>query len=216
MVISVSDRADTILLPSLPLASWQDTYTTLQLWTQIVGKIQLALTPSINHWWHSTFSVTPRGLTTGTIPYQNRSFEIRFDFIAHQFQIETSDGATEQIALVPRSVADFYQAVMKALNQLDLEVAIWTMPQEIADPIPFELDDLHTAYDRESVHSFWQILAQANRIVSIFLSGFLGKSSPVHFFWGSFDLALTRFSGRVAPRHPEVPGMANRNLTPTN
>jgi hypothetical protein len=209
MVISVSDRPDTILLPSLPLASWQDTYTTLHLWTQIVGKIQLALTPSINHWWHSTFSVTPRGLTTGTIPYQNRSFEIRFDFIAHQFQIETSDGATEQIALVPRSVADFYQAVMKALNKLDIEVAIWTMPQEMSDPIPFELDDLHTAYDRASAHRFWQILAQTNRIVSIFRSGFLGKSSPVHFFWGSFDLALTRFSGRVAPRHPEVPGMAD-------
>jgi Family of unknown function (DUF5996) len=208
MVISVSDRP-VILLPSLPLASWQDTCTTLHLWTQIVGKIQLALTPSINHWWHSTFAVTPRGLTTGTIPYQHRSFEIRFDFIAHQLQIETSDGATEQIALVPQSVADFYQAVMKGLNKLDLEVAIWTMPQEMSDPIPFELDNRHAAYDRASAHRFWQILAQVNRIMSIFRSGFVGKSSPVQFFWGSFDLALSRFSGRVAPRHPDIPGMAD-------
>jgi hypothetical protein len=210
MVISAPNSPNEILLPSLPLAEWQDTYTTLHLWTQIVGKIRLALAPKINHWWHSTLYVTPRGLTTGTIPYQHRAFEIRFDFIARRLEIEASDGATQQIALVSRSVADLYQAVMAALKDLDIEVRIWTMPQEIANPIPFERDDEHVTYDPESAQRFLQILVQVDRMMTTFRSNFIGKSSPVHFFWGSFDLALTRFSGRTAPQHPGgVPGMAD-------
>jgi hypothetical protein len=210
MVISVSDRLDTNLLPSLPLSSWQDTYTVLHLWTQIVGKIRLALSPKINHWWQSTLYVTPRGLTTGAIPYKTRTFEIRFDFIDGQLYIEASDGAIQKIELVTRSVADFYHAVMTALKDLDIEVSIWTMPQEIADPIPFDRDDRYFAYDPESARHFWQILVQVDRMMTVFRSEFIGKSSPVHFFWGSFDLAVTRFSGRTAPQHPGgVPGMAD-------
>ena len=210
MVISTSNSPSKLLLPSLPLADWQDTYTTLHLWTQIVGKIRLALSPAVNHWWHSTLYVTPRGLTTGTIPYQTRIIEIRFDFIDRQLHIESSDGASQTVELMPRSVADFYQAVMAALKEIDIEVRIWTMPQEIANPIPFERDNEHATYDPESAQRFWQILVQTDRILSTFRSNFIGKSSPVHFFWGSFDLAITRFSGRTAPQHPGgVPGMAD-------
>lgn len=197
-------------LPSLPVAAWQDTCTTLHLWTQIVGKIRLALMPAINHWWHATLYVTPRGLTTGTIPYNRRTFEIRFDFLDHLLHLEASDGASRSIQLAPRSVADFHRAVMAALNDLGIDVAIWTMPQEMVDPIPFEHDELHAAYDSAYVQRFWQILVQADRILTLFRSRFIGKSSPVHFFWGSFDLAVTRFSGRSAPPHPGgVPGMAD-------
>lgn len=210
MVISTSNSPSKLLLPSFPLADWQDTYTTLHLWTQIVGKIRLALSPAVNHWWHSTLYVTPRGLTTGTIPYQTRIIEIRFDFIDRQLHIESSDGASQTVELMPRSVADFYQAVMAALKEIDIEVRIWTMPQEIANPIPFERDNEHATYDPESAQRFWQILGQTDRILSTFRSNFIGKSSPVHFFWGSFDLAITRFSGRTAPQHPGgVPGMAD-------
>jgi hypothetical protein len=210
MVISTGNLSPTARLPSLPLSSWQDTYTVLHLWTQIVGKIRLTLSPNINHWWQSTLYVTPRGLTTGTIPYQTRTFEIRFDFTLSQLYIEASDGATQKIELVTRSVAEFYRAVMAALKDLDIEVSIWTMPQEIANPIPFERDDRHFAYKPESARRFWQILVQVDRIMTIFRADFIGKSSPVHFFWGSFDLAVTRFSGRTAPQHPGgVPGMAD-------
>jgi hypothetical protein len=206
----ISNLSSSILLPSLPLAEWQETYATLHLWTQIVGKIRLALAPNINHWWQSTLYVTPRGLTTRTIPYKTRTFEMRFDFIDHQLHIEASDGATQNIELVPRSVADFYQAVMAALKYLDIEVSIWTMPQEIDNPIPFDRDDRHAAYESAYVQRFWQILVQVDRIMNVFRSSFIGKSSPVHFFWGSFDLAVTRFSGRSAPQHPGgVPGMAD-------
>ncbi len=202
--------SSTTLLPSLPFAEWQDTYATLHLWTQIVGKIRLALMPTINHWWQSTLYVTPRGLTTGTIPYKTRTFEMRFDFIDHQLRIEANDGASQNIDLVPRSVADFYQAVMAALKAIDIEVLIWTMPQEMDNPIRFNQDDQHAAYDSKYVQHFWQILVQVDRILTIFRSRFIGKSSPVHFFWGSFDLAVTRFSGRSAPPHPGgVPGMAD-------
>jgi Family of unknown function (DUF5996) len=210
MVISTSNSPSKLLLPNLPLADWQDTYTTLHLWTQIVGKIRLALSPAVNHWWHSTLYVTPRGLTTGTIPYQTRVIEIRFDFIDRQLHIESSDGASQTVDLIPRSVADFYQAVMAALKAIDIEVRIWTMPQEIANPIPFDRDNEHATYDPESAQRFWQILVQTDRILRTFRSNFIGKSSPVHFFWGSFDLAITRFSGRTAPQHPGgVPGMAD-------
>ena len=196
--------------PSLPLAAWQDTYETLHLWTQILGKIRLALSPQINHWWHSTLYVTPRGLTTSTIPYGTRTFEMSFDFLAHHLQIETSDGITRTIALVPRSVADFYQDVMSTLSAIGIDVQIWTMPQEVQDPIPFEQDYKHAAYDPEYAQRFWRILVQADRIMAAFRSRFIGKSSPVHFFWGSCDLAVTRFSGRGAPEHPGgVPNMAD-------
>lgn len=196
--------------PSLPLAAWQETYSTLHMWTQIVGKIRLALAPKLNHWWQSTLYVTPRGLTTSSIPYETRSFQISFNFLDHQLQIETSDGITKRIALAPRSVADFYQNVMFALSEIGIEVRIWTMPQEVAEPILFEQDERHRTYDPEYAQRFWQILVQVDRVMTEFRSRFIGKSSPVHFFWGSFDLAVTRFSGRRAPEHPGgVPNMAD-------
>lgn len=195
---------------SLSVADWQDTYKTLHLWTQIVGKIRLSLAPKINHWWHSTLYVTPRGLTTSTIPYRTCNFQITFDFLNHQLLIETSDGTTRNITLKPRSVADFYQAVMNTLREIGIDIQIWTMPQEIAEPIPFEQDDIHAAYDPDYAQRFWRILIQADRLMTVFRSRYAGKCSPVHFFWGSFDLAVTRFSGRVAPEHPGgVPNMAD-------
>jgi hypothetical protein len=209
MAVSVQD-IPTDIWPSLSLAAWQDTYLTLQLWTQIVGKIRLALAPKLNHWWQSTLYVTPRGLTTATIPYGTRNLQISFDFLAHQLQIETSDDITKRIALAPCSVADFYQNVIGTLSQIGIEVRIWKMPQEVAEPIPFDQDYEHKAYDPEYAQRFWRILMQADRVMTEFRSRFIGKSSPVHFFWGSFDLAVTRFSGRRAPKHPGgVPNMAD-------
>jgi hypothetical protein len=200
----------TDIWPSIPIAAWQDTCKTLHLWTQIVGKIRLALAPKINHWWHSTLYVTTRGLTTSTIPYGTRNFQITFDFLNHQLLVETSDGVTQSIALTSRSVADFYQAVMSTLKDLDIEVRIWTVPQEVAEPIPFEQDEQHAAYDPEYAQRFWRVLVQVDRLLTIFRSRYAGKCSPVHFFWGSFDLAVTRFSGRRAPEHPGgVPNMAD-------
>ncbi|MBW4620568.1 MAG: hypothetical protein KME17_14590 [Cyanosarcina radialis HA8281-LM2] len=210
MATSVPDTPLDTIWPDLPLAAWQDTYATLHLWTQIVGKIRLALAPNLNHWWHSTLYVTPRGLTTGAIPYATRNFQISFDFLEHQLQIDTSDGITKRIALAPRSVADFYRDVMDALSEMGIKVPIWTMPQEVAEPIPFDRDDRHTAYDPEYAQRCWRILVQADRVMSAFRSRFIGKSSPVHFFWGSFDLAVTRFSGRPAPEHPGgIPNMSD-------
>lgn len=210
MAAPVHGTSTDTIWPSLPLAAWQDTYETLRLWTQIIGKIRMGLTPKVNHWWHSTLYVTPRGLTTGSMPYGTRTFEIRFDFLEHQLKIETSDGTSKQIALAPRSVADFYQEVMSTLSAIAIDVRIWTMPQEVADPIPFERDRQHAAYDSEYAQRFWRILVQADRVMTAFRSRFIGKCSPVHFFWGSFDLAVTRFSGRVAPEHPGgIPGMAD-------
>jgi hypothetical protein len=196
--------------PSLPLAAWQDTYATLHMWTQIVGKIRLALVPNLNHWWHSTLYVTPRGLTTASIPDKTRSFQISFDFLDHQLLIETSDGITKRIALASRSVADFYQNLMGTLSEMGIEVKIWKMPQEVADPILFDQDHQHAAYDPEYAQRWWRILVQVDRVMTAFRSRFIGKSSPVHFFWGSFDLAVTRFSGRRAPEHPGgIPHMAD-------
>lgn len=210
MATSVRGISNDTNWPSLPVAAWQDTYETIHMWTQIVGKIRLALVPNINHWWHSTLYVTPRGLTTSSIPYGNTSFEIRFDFISHHLQIETSNGQTKTIPLVPRSVADFYQEVMSGLRELGIEVRIWTKPQEVAEPIPFEQDDKHSAYDREYARRLSIILVQVDRVMTKFRSRFIGKCSPVHFFWGSFDLAVTRFSGRTAPEHPGgIPNMAD-------
>jgi hypothetical protein len=210
MTDPVHPTASNSLWPSLPVAAWQDTYATLHLWTQIVGKIRLTLTPKLNHWWHSTLYVTPRGLTTSAIPYQTRLFQISFDFLDHNLLIETSDGLTRNIPLVSRSVADFYEEIIGTLQELGIAVRIWTLPQEVADPIPFEQDQQHATYDPEYAQRLWQILVQTHRVMTVFRSRFMGKSSPVHFFWGSFDLAVTRFSGRIAPQHPGgVPHMAD-------
>jgi Family of unknown function (DUF5996) len=188
--------------PALPFLEWKDTATTLHMWTQIVGKIRLTLTPWINHSWHVTLYVTSRGLTTSPIPYGVRTFEITFDFIDHQLRIDTNDGEQRRIELKPRTVADFYQAVMKTLDELHLPVTINTLPNEIQDPIPFDEDNEHGSYDREYANRFWRVLVQSDRVLKEFRSRFCGKCSPVHFFWGSFDLAVTRFSGRSAPPHP--------------
>src|SRR5689334_11012819 len=188
--------------PVLRLADWRDTYATLHMWTQIVGKIKLELTPKVNHWWNVPLYVSPHGLTTSLIPYGNRHFDIEFDFFANQLIIRTSDPRSAAVVLAPRSVADFYQAVMAALQSLGIEVEIWKMPVEVANPIPFDQDTLHSAYDEDAVRRFWRILLSVDGVFHVFRSRFVGKSSPVHFFWGSFDLALTRFSGRRAPERP--------------
>jgi len=188
--------------PDLPTAAWRDTYATLHLWTQIVGKIRLTKSPWLNHSWHVTFYVTTRGLTTSPIPDGDRSFQIDFDFIDHTLRISTSDGAQRQFALAGKSVASFYVAVLAGLSALGIDVAIDEMPNELPDPIRFSQDDQHASYDPEAVRRFHQILKNCDRVFKQFRTGFLGKASPVHFFWGSFDLAVTRFSGRAAPRHP--------------
>lgn len=190
------------LWPPLSLDDWQDTCTTLHLWTQIVGKIRLVQTPWINHSWHVPLYLTARGLTTGPIPHDNHIFQIDFDFFDHQLRIVTSAGQERTVALQPRTVADFYWAVMAAMEELGIAVGIHTTPNEIPDAIPFEQDDTHGAYDGEAAQRFWRVLLQSDRIFREFRSHFCGKVSPVHFFWGSFDLAVTRFSGRSAPPHP--------------
>jgi hypothetical protein len=197
------------LWPDLPYAAWSDTCATLQLWTQVVGKIRLAQTPWLNHSWHVPLYVTARGLTTSPIPHGSRSFEIRFDFNEHVLDIDVSDGTGRRIALQPQAVADFYRAVMAALEELGIPVRINEYPCEIAGAIRFSQDRTHCAYDSEYARRFWRILLQADRVMKQFRTGFLGKCSPVHFFWGSFDLALTRFSGRRAPPFAgKVPGVA--------
>lgn len=187
------------LWPSLPLDEWQETYATLHMWTQIIGKIRLVQTPLVNHWWNVPLYLTARGLTTSVMPYQQRSFEIDFDFLDHQLIIRTSDNETRKLPLSPRSVADFYREVMDALSSLGINVKIYTMPVEVPDPVRFTEDHQHASYDREYVERFWRILQQTDRVLKDFRARFIGKSSPVHFFWGSFDLAVTRFSGRRAP-----------------
>lgn len=191
--------------PPLPLAEWQDTYATLHMWTQIVGKIRLARTPLVNHWWNVTLYVTARGLTTGTIPYGVDALRIDFDFVDHRLDIVTSRGGAFTTPLAPRSVADFHRAVMHGLAEVGMPVHIWTRPQEVENPIPFEEDDNHAAYDPDAAHRLWRILVHCDRVMTAFRSRFIGKSSPVHFFWGAFDMAVTRFSGRLAPDHPGVP-----------
>ncbi|HQR38010.1 MAG TPA: DUF5996 family protein [Blastocatellia bacterium] len=188
--------------PSLPFNEWKDTYATLHMWTQIVGKIRLARTPWINHSWHTTLYVTSRGLTTSPIPYGDRTFQIDFDFIDHDLLIRTSDGAVRDVQLAPRSVADFYRELFAKMAELKLDVAIHGSPNEVAEPIPFAKDVTHAAYDSEYANRFWRALVQADRVFTKFRARFIGKCSPVHFFWGSFDLAVTRFSGRRAPVHP--------------
>ncbi|MDB6064114.1 MAG: hypothetical protein JWR26_322 [Pedosphaera sp.] len=196
--ISIKDRT----WPALPLADWQDTCATLHMWSQIVGKVRLALSPLVNHWWEVPFYVSGRGLTTSPIPYGAEDFEVRFDFIDHSLDIETSWGETMRTQLVPCTVADFYNEFMQMLRSLGIDVKIWPMPVEIPDPIPFGQDRLHASYDPEYAHRFWRILVTVDGILKEFRAGFVGKCSPVHFFWGSFDLCVTRFSGRRAPERP--------------
>jgi hypothetical protein len=188
--------------PELPIAGWRETYDTLHLWTQVVGKIRYARSPWLNHSWHVALYVTARGLTTSPIPDGMRTFQIDFDFIDHVLRISSSDGAQRQFALSGQSVASFYESVMAALAELDIHVEIDQMPNELPDPIRFSQDTRHASYDPDAVQRFFRILVNADRVFKQFRTGFLGKASPVHFFWGSFDLTVTRFSGRGAPRHP--------------
>jgi hypothetical protein len=194
--------------PSLAFADWRDTCATLHLWTQVVGKVRLVQSPWVNHSWHVPLYVTPRGLTTSRIPHGARAFAIDFDFIDHRLVVETSDGGVRVLPLRPQPVADFHAAVMAALADLGVPVRIHTTPNEIPDAIPFEQDRVHAAYDPAAATRFWRALLQVARVFTVFRARFVGKSSPVHFFWGSFDLAVTRFSGRTAPPHPGgVPNM---------
>jgi len=188
--------------PELPLEAWRDTYSTLHMWTQIVGKVRLALTPNINHWWGVPLYVNALGLTTSAIPYARGNFEIQFDFVHHKLILRTSNDAHLTIALAPRSVADFFREFMCALASLVIPVKIWKMPVEIPDPIAFDQDTKHVSYDPEYANRFWRILVSCESVFKEFRAGFIGKASPVHFFWGSFDLAATRFSGRRAPERP--------------
>jgi hypothetical protein len=188
--------------PALPLDSWNDTRATLHMWTQMVGKVRLRLTPLVNHWWNVPLYVTARGLTTSRIPYEQKAFELWFDFIGHRLVLETSDGIVKTIPLAPRSVADFYREFMEMLRSAGITVKIWPMPVEIPDPIRFDQNRVHASYDPASAEKFWRILLSAAAVFTQFRSEFIGKCSPVHFFWGSFDLAVSRFSGRRAPERP--------------
>jgi Family of unknown function (DUF5996) len=190
--------------PELPLAAWQDTYDTLHMWTQIVGKIRMTLTPLINHYWNATLYVSARGLTTSAIPYLRGVFEIEFDFIGHKLVIETSEGDVRTLELAPRTVADFYGEVMSTLAALQIDVRITARPDEVANPIPFADDHTHKSYDREYVDRFRRLLISVDKVLKNFRTRFIGKCSPVHFFWGSFDIAVTRFSGRLAPPRPDA------------
>jgi hypothetical protein len=194
--------------PELAYPRWRDTAATLQLWTQIVGKIRLALTPWLNHSWQVPLYVTSRGLGTLPIPAGREILEMEFDFIAQRLGLRTSQGAEGFVLLAPQTVSEFYRQLMSQLGELGIAVSIHETPNEVADPIPFPNDDSHRSYDAAAAHRFWRALIQADRIFKQFRTGFLGKASPVHFFWGSFDLAVTRFSGRGAPLHPGgVPGL---------
>jgi hypothetical protein len=190
--------------PALPLEAWESTKATLHMWCQIVGKVRLALSPYVNHWWQVPLYVSARGLTTSAIPYKGKSFEVEFDFIGHVLCIAVSDGATRALRLAPKSVALFHAEFMAALTELGIDVRIWTMPVEIANPIAFEQDTVHASYNPDHARRFWQALIAIDTVFKEFRGGFLGKSSPVHFFWGSFDLAVTRFSGRRAPPMPDA------------
>jgi hypothetical protein len=188
--------------PELAYEAWAPTAATLHMWTQIVGKVRMALTPPVNHWWHVPLYVTGRGLTTSPIPWNERSFEIAFDLIDHRLEVICSDGRTESLPLKPQSVAEVYAWLMAALGRLGIAVRIWTMPCEVPQPIAFDKDVLHRSYDPDAAQRFWRVLVHADRLMKLFRGRFIGKASPTHFFWGSFDLASTRFSGRPAPPHP--------------
>lgn len=188
--------------PALPLEEWAETYATLHMMTQVVGKIRLACAPMVNHWWQVPLYVTPRGLTTSAMPHGSRIFQIDFDFVDHELRIEVGEGDQRSISLSTLPIARFYAEVTDSLRSLGVPVRIWPRPVEIEDPIPFDRDSQHATYEPEQAHRCWEVLAQADRVMNEFRSGFVGKCSPVHFFWGSFDLAVTRFSGRRAPEHP--------------
>jgi hypothetical protein len=188
--------------PALPLDAWEETKDTLHLWTQVVGKVRLSLAPMVNHWWQVPLYVNARGLTTSAMPYRGGAVELRFDFVDHALHVETSAGAARRVALAPRSVADFYHDTMRALHALGVDVRIRPHPVELVDVVPFDQDEVHGAYDAEAARRFWRALLHVDRVLHAFRGGFLGKCSPVHFWWGSFDLSCTRFSGRPAPRHP--------------
>jgi len=196
------------LWPALPLEAWQDTCVTLHMWSQIIGKIRLGLAPMVNHWWQVPLYVTSRGLTTSPMPYGSRIFQIDFDFIDHKLYIKSDNGDSREVELKSRSVADFYKETMESLDSMGISVSIWTKPVEVEERILFEEDHRHSSYDPEYAQRFWRALVQAERVLQVFRSRFIGKVSPVHFFWGAFDLAVTRFSGRRAPDHPGVPNCA--------
>ena len=193
--------------PALPLDAWRDTCATLHMWTQIVGKVRMRLTPLVNHWWNVPLYVTARGLTTSRIPYCGRAFELWFDFVAHQLVLETSEGTVSTLKLEPRTVADFYKECMAMLRAADIDVHVWRMPVEVPDPIPLDEDTVHASYDAARVETFWRILLSVDAVFHQFRARYVGKVSPVHFFWGSFDLAVTRFSGRRAPERPGADAM---------
>jgi hypothetical protein len=190
------------LWPELPWREWEPTISTVHMWAQVVGKVRMALAPPLNHWWHTTLYVTSRGLTTSPIPYRDRMFQVDFDFIDHRLEVTDTVGRSLTIPLVAQSVARFHREFMDGLHSLDIDVRIWTKPVEVAEAIPFELDDQHHTYDPGHAHLFWRGLLQAQRVMKEFQTGFVGKASPVQFFWGGFDLAATRYSGRPAPLHP--------------
>src|SRR5690348_11885677 len=196
------ERKAADLWPPLPYDAWKETRDTLHMWTQIAGKVRMELSPFLNHWWHVTLYVTPRGLTTSAIPYPGGSFDVTFDFIEHNLSIRTSEGTSKALPLIPRSVASFYHEFMDCLHALGIQVTINTLPSEVSDPIRCDLDEVHTSYDPLYAERFWHILNQTATVMQSYHSFFLGKSSPVHFFWGSFDLAVTLFSGRRAPERP--------------
>ena len=202
MPLGVEDANAQGLWPPLPLEVWRNTYATLHMWTQVVGKICLALTPLSNHFWNVGLRVTSRGLVTPVMNAGPRALTMQFDFIDHQLTIDTSDGGRERIPLAPRTVADFYRQVMEALGRLNVQVRIWTTPVEIPDPVPFERDTQHHFYDAAAANAFWRVLLSIKPVFEQFRCDFVGKCSPLHFFWGSFDLAVTRFSGRRAPERP--------------
>jgi hypothetical protein len=193
--------------PDLPWDAWKETCTTMHRWMQIIGKIRLELAPMVNHWWQVPLYVTPRGLTTSAIPFHSRIFQIDFDFQSHGMHILSDDGQARSVPLTSSTVANFYRETMENLQSLDIEVKIWTTPVEVEDRTPFEQDTRHSVYDREYARRFWKALVQVDRVMKRFRSRFLGKASPVHFFWGAFDHAVTRFSGRRAPEHPGVPNV---------
>jgi hypothetical protein len=196
--------------PALPQAAWSDACATLQLWLQMVGKIRMALTPAINHCWNVTLYPTVRGLTTGLMNHGSRMVQIDFDFLEHVLVLETSEGMRRAIALRPMTVATFYAELMSALDELSVAVPIWKMPCEVAEPIAFDKDDVHAAYDAKYAQRFWQVLLQTARVFEKFRARFIGKVSRVHLFWGAMDLACTRFSGRTAPEHPSMAGLPDR------
>ena len=196
--------------PALPLEAWRDTYDTLHMWTQVVGKLALALSPLTNHYWNTALQITPRGLATLPLPVGRRLVTLTFDFVSHQLGVESSDGGHTAVSLEPRPVAEFYRLVMDALARLDVRARIWTMPAEVPNPIRFEADTIHRSYDPAAARAFLQVLVGIRRVLDPFRARFLGKTSPVHFWWGGFDLAHTRFSGRRAPVHPGgIPNLAD-------